>query len=320
VGVRKEIDMLKIFYLKGAPACGKSTWAKTEIAKDPLNYLRVNNDDIRSMANSSVFSADYEKLIRETRLFLIKQGIQRGLNIIVDNVNSSKRNWEDVCKIAKESNKDVQVIEKNFYVELDELLERNSKREGVARVPDDVVKKFWKELGGKQFAHYPSKVEIFTKRSWAADKIVEPMAQDEGLPRAIICDLDGTLAKIGDRSPYDASLCDITDVGNEHVVQTVKLHYDVGYKIIFCSGRMNKDRDPTVRFIDKCLPNMEYVLLMRRDNDQRRDALVKEEIFNENIRGKYWVKLVIDDRISVCRLWHGMGLNLLRVGDPDADF
>jgi predicted kinase len=312
--------MLKIILTKGAPASLKSTWAKSEIAKEPLNWLRINNDEIRAMSNGSVWSADYEKLIRETRNFLIKEGVKRGLNIILDNVNSSKRNWEDVCKIAKESGKDIQVLEKFFYADLDVLLERNAKREGVARVPDEAIKKFFKDLGGKQFATYRPKVEIFVKRTTAADRIVEPMQQDETKERAIICDLDGTLATIGNRTPYDASNCDLVDIPKEMTVETVRLYYSAGYKIIFCSGRMEKDRAPTMRFIEKCLPEIEYQLLMRKDNDQRKDAIAKEEIFNESIKEKYWVRLVLDDRISVCRLWHNMGLNLFRVGDPDADF
>ena len=104
----------------------------------------LDNDDLGASFNGSVYSADYEKLVRETRLFLIKQGINRGLNIIIDNVNASKRNWEDTYKIAKESGKEINLFEKVFYCELDELLERNAKRTGAARVTDEIVKKFFK--------------------------------------------------------------------------------------------------------------------------------------------------------------------------------
>jgi len=225
-----------------------------------------------------------------------------------------------VYKIAKEANKDIFLTEKPFYVELEEAIERDSKREGKAKVGENIVRKFWKDLGGKQFAFYNPKNEIFTKRTSPADRVVEPMVQDESLPRSLICDLDGTLAKIGNRSPYSAENCDIVDAPNEPVVETVKLYYAAGYKIIFCSGRMEKDRAPTIRFIEKCLPDVEYMLLMRKDNDTRKDAIIKEEIFNEHIKGKYWVKLVLDDRAAVCRQWFSMGLNLFRVGDPDANF
>ena len=312
--------MIKVILTKGAPASGKSFWAKAEVAKDPDNWVRINNDDLRAMTNGSVFSADYEKLITDTRNFLIREALKREKNVIIDNVNANKRHFETVCKIAKDMNRDIQVFEKLFYEDLDVLLERDAKREGKAQVGEAVVKKWFKELGGKQFKHCHPKVEIFTKRTSAADRFVDAMVQDENLPYAIICDLDGTLAKIGDRSPYDASNCDITDSPNEHVVQTVQLHHDAGYKIIFCSGRMEKDRAPTERFIKKCLPRVSYTLLMRSDNDQRKDSIIKEEIFNASIKNKYCVKLVLDDRLQVCRLWYDMGLNLLRAGDPEASF
>lgn len=312
--------MLKVILCKGAPASGKSTWANSEVSRDPSSWLCINNDQLREMMNGSVYTADYEKLVRETRLFLLEKGLRHNLNIILDNVNASKRNWEDAEKIVKAANKDINMFEKHFYVPLEELLERNSKRTGVARVPDEIVMKFFKDLGGKQFAHYNPKNKFFYKREHAVDLHVEPMVQDVSKPKAIICDLDGTLAKIGNESPYDASNCDVVDLPMEMTVETVKLYYNAGYSIIFCSGRMEKDRAPSVRFIEEHLPGMPYLLLMRADNDQRHDAIIKEEIFNAHIKNKYWVKLVLDDRLSVSRLWHSMGLNLFRIGDPDASF
>lgn len=312
--------MLKVFLTKGAPASGKSTWAKAEIAKDPLNWLRINNDDIRAMTNGSVFSADYEKLIRETRNFLIKQGIQRGMNIILDNVNSSKRNWEDVCKIVQETNKDVQVLEKLFYVDLEELLERNGKREGSARVPDEVVKKFFKDLGGKQFVHSHPKVEIFTRRTNAVDRVVRPMQQDESLPRAVIFDNDGTISLIhSGRSPYDASTCDL-DAPHKHVIECMKLYHDAGYKILFVSGREDKDRAPTERFYQEHFPEVQYELYMRPTGDMRKDVIIKEEIFNNQIKGKYFVAGWFDDRLQVSKWVYESGLPLFRVNDPEANF
>jgi predicted kinase len=312
--------VITITLCKGAPASGKSFWAKQEVAKNPNEIVRINNDDLRAMANGSVWSADYEKIIAETRKFMIKEAIRRNKSVILDNVNAGKRHWEDVCKIAKEANRDIKVYEKVFYEELEVLLERDAKREGKARVGEEVVHKWYKELGAKQFKHYHPRVEIFTKRDYTLDRMVEPMAQDPNNPRAIICDLDGSLAIVGDRSPYSAENCHLVDRPNPHVVETVKLYHGNGYKIIFCSGRMERDREPTVKFIEQHLPDVEYMLLMRPNNDTRKDAIIKEEIFNEHIKDKFFVHMVMDDRISVCRLWYNLGLNLLRVGDPDADF
>jgi predicted kinase len=306
--------MLKIFLTKGAPASGKSTWAKQEVAKEPLNYLHINNDDLRASFNDSVFSADYEKLITETRNFLIREGLKRNLNIIIDNVNANNRHWETTCKIAKEANKDIQVLEKFFYAELEELLERNAKREGRARVPDEVVKKFFKDLGGKQFKTYRPHVEIFTKRNHTLDAAFTPAVQDISLPTAIISDLDGTLALIaGKRSPYDATDCDLIDDPNTPVIETIELYYADKHNIIFCSGREDKFEPETRRFIEKHLPGLKYELFMRKTGDMRKDSIIKEEIYRNNIEDKYFVKLVLDDRNQVVELWRSLGLVCFQV-------
>lgn len=312
--------MIKIILTKGAPASGKSAWAKAEVAKDPDNWVRINNDDLRAMANQSVYSTEYEKLILDTRNFMLREALKRNKSVIIDNCNANKQHFEMACKIAQEINMDITVMEQPFYEELEVLLERDAKRIGKEQVGEAVIRKFWKALGGKQHKTYKARCEIFNKRAIAADKIIEPMQQDETKPIAAIIDLDGTLASIGNRSPYSAWNCDIVDSLNEPVANVVKLHYNAGYKIIFCSGRMEKDRAPTVRFIEKHLPKMEYQLFLRKDGDQRQDAIIKEEIFNEHIKNKFWIKFAIDDRISICRLWFNMGIKLFRYGDPDAIF
>ena len=71
--------------LVGLPASGKSTYAKSIVAKDPSNWVRVNNDDLRAMMNGSVWSQDYEKMITDARNYLIRDALKRGKNVIIDN-------------------------------------------------------------------------------------------------------------------------------------------------------------------------------------------------------------------------------------------
>lgn len=322
--------MLKIFLTKGIPGSGKSTWAKAEIAKDPSNWVRINNDDLRAMMNGSVWSADYEKMITEARNYLIRDALKRGKNIIIDNLNINKRHFEDTCKIAKSVNVDVQVLEKVFYVELDEAIERDSKREGKAKVGEDVIKKWWKESGKTQFKFCKPRVEIFhsTKGNNVA---IEAPAYIPGLPEAVVCDLDGTLALIHNRSPYDASDCDLKDLPNTPVIETILAHYKAGRKIIFCSGREDKYKPETIRFIEMwvrtsyVLPAnsiksetnvsapIEYQLHMRKTDDFRKDSIIKEEIYQNEIDGKYNVLLVLDDRDQVVEFWRSKGLTCFQV-------
>lgn len=310
--------MLKICLTKGCPASGKSTWAKKEISKDPLNYVRINNDDIREMVNGSVFSPDYEKIITETRNWMIKEALKRDKNIIIDNVNANKRHFETVCKIAESMGKDIQVYEKMFYVELDELLTRDATRTGSAQVGAEVVKKFWKDLGGKQFKFYHIKNEIFTKRTSASERFVDPMEQDESLLKCAVFDLDGTMADIRHRNPYDASNCD-KDSPNQHVVDLCKLLHANDYKIFFFSGREDEHRVMTEVWLNIHF-GYSYELFMRETGNKEDDRLLKERLFSAHVKNKFNCKLWVDDRLRVCKFIHEAGLPLFRVGDPEANF
>lgn len=312
--------MIKCILTVGCPASGKSTWAKAEVAKDPNNWVRINNDDLRAMFNGSVYSPDYEKMVTDTRNYLIREAMKRNKNIIIDNVNANKRHFEDVCKIAQSSNVDCQVFEKSFYEELSVLLERDAKRQGSAQVGENVIKKFFKDLGGTQHKFYKPRVEIFQKRTVAADRNINPMKQNESLPRAVIFDNDGTISLIhSKRSPYDASTCD-QDLPHHHVIECMKLYFNAGYKILFVSGREDKDREPTEKFYKKYFPEVKYELYMRKTGDKRKDVVVKEEIFNLNIKDKYFIAGWFDDRLQVSQWVYENGLPLFRVNDPLATF
>jgi predicted kinase len=311
--------MIKVEMLVGIPGSGKSTYAKQVVAKDPSNWARINNDDLRAMLNGSVWTSEYEKMITDARNYLIRDALKRGKNVIIDNLNINRRHFDDVCKIAKSVNADIQVYEKAFYIELEDAIERNSKREGAARVPDDVVKKWWKKSGGKQFKFYKPRMEIFYATK-SMNKNIKPMVQDDSLPRAVIFDNDGTISLIhSGRSPYDASTCDL-DIPNNHVIECMKLYYNAGYKILFVSGREDKYRESTERFYQKHFPEVKYELYMRKTGDMRKDVIIKEEIFNEHIKGKYYVAGWFDDRLQVSKWVYENGLPLFRVNDPEATF
>jgi predicted kinase len=319
--------MIKVEMLVGIPGSGKSTYAKQIVAKNPSNWVRVNNDDLRAMMNGSVWSADYEKIVTDARNYLIRDALKRGKNVIVDNLNLNRRHFDDVCKIAKSVNADIQVFEKAFYIEFDEAMERNSKREGAARVPDDVIKKWWKESGKQQFKFFKPRVEIYTERRGNSSTVEAP-PYINGLQEAVLCDLDGTLALIHGRSPYDASNCDIKDLPNVPVIETVLAHFKAGREIIFCSGREDKYRPETIRFIERyCqlkafvtdgpLRPIQYELFMRKTDDFRKDAIIKEEIYQNEIEGKYNVLCVLDDRNQVVSYWRSKGLTCFQVAEGD---
>jgi hypothetical protein len=56
---------------------------------------------------------------------------------------------------------------------------------------------------------------------------------------------------------------------------------------------------------------------MRKEGDVRKDAIVKGEIYEKNINGKYNVLFVLDDRNQMVEMWRGLGLTCLQVADGD---
>ena len=64
------------------------------------------------------------------------------------------------------------------------------------------------------------------------------------------------------------------------------------------------------------LPDLTYYqLFMRKTDDFRKDAIVKEEIYQGEIEGKYNVLCVLDDRNQVVEFWRSKGLSCFQVAE-----
>lgn len=318
--------MIKVYLPVGIQACGKSTWSKEEVRKDPEGTVRICRDDLRNMMNGCHFSDGNEKLITAARDAIFVHALKRGKNVILDETNLNPRNFQDACRIVRSVGVEAMVMEKPFYIELEDALERNSKREGTARIPDDVVKEFWKKSGGKQHKFYKPKVEVIQPSLLMENEGL--VTQDIGLPKAIICDLDGTISLFNTkerkfypqahtRDPYNAVNCD-QDSPNPAVVAVVEAFYNIGHKIIFASGREDCYRPQTELFLNTYTKVKDYSLVMRKTGDQRKDSIIKKEIFDQHIKDKYYVEFILDDRTQVCELWRNqLGLPCFQVNWGD---
>jgi hypothetical protein len=142
--------------------------------------------------------------------------------------------------------------------------------------------------------------------------------QDHMLPHRIIVDLDGTLALMGTRSPFDATHCD-EDEPNIPVVTLVKAMYQAKVRPIFVSGREEKYREPTNAFLMKYLPVESWgeQLHMRATGDFRKDWIIKGEIFDKHIREQYFIVFALDDRDQVVNFWRHIGLTCFQVAKGD---
>ena len=72
-----------------------------------------------------------------------------------------------------------------------------------------------------------------------------------------------------------------------------------------------------MKFFEKNDLNEPDELFMRPTGDTRKDSILKKEIYDNHIKGKYNVKYVLDDRDSVVEMWREQGLTCLQVAPGD---
>ena len=287
--------MSKLLILVGAPGSGKSTFARYFLRTED-NWIRVNRDDFRLMQfGDSLMIPFYEerisKMVEASVLTLLKSDT----NVIIDATNTSLRTIQDMIHTYTEY---ADISFKVFDLPVDELVKRCDKRyeETGKFISKSVVERNVANLKHTlerfDFAPIPRKVQVATT-SYAT--------QDKNLPKAVICDLDGTLSLLNGRDPYNAATCD-NDLLNEPVAAALKMAKQQGYQVILLSGREDKFREPTMRFLDKHQIGYD-LLLMRTSNDFRKDNIIKRELFEGEIQGKYFVEFLLDDRNQVVDMW-----------------
>jgi trehalose-6-phosphatase len=130
---------------------------------------------------------------------------------------------------------------------------------------------------------------------------------------AVLFDLDGTLANLNGRSPYDQTLCG-DDLIHEHIAEIARMYAKHSpHEVIIVSGRFVDCLDETVDWL--CTHGILYRhLYMRNSKDQRPDTEIKAEIYHNKIEPDYDVVMVYDDRPKVIRMWRELGLNVADVG------
>src|ERR671916_2132178 len=121
----------------------------------------------------------------------------------------------------------------------------------------------------------------------------------------VIFDLDGTFAFLGDRSPYDASRAEGDEVNEAvHFVYEAIRSGKPETAVLLVSGREDRWRAETERWLERH-GIIADGLFMRRGGDRRKDTVVKREIYDRHIAGRFTVRVVFDDRDQVVRLWRG---------------
>lgn len=160
------------------------------------------------------------------------------------------------------------------------------------------------------------------------------LQQETDKPSVYVFDMDGTLALLGGRNPYDASQCDLDPPHAPVVAMARRLSYPEHYSaqqratnaitpglnphshVVIVSARFEKVRAQTERWLVN--HGIAYrALFMRTDGDNRKDALVKAEILRDFLLPNFRVETVFDDRDRVVEMWRWFGIPAFQVQPGD---
>ena len=135
--------MQELIFTCGLPASGKSTWARA--MEERKGYYWLSSDNIRKATkvnNDQVFRTMNETAVRK---------LKEGVNVIYDATNLWCRYRMSALEYIRSKMPTVFCSIELFAIPYEIVKERNSKRKGIERVPDEIMEKFIRAFQLPQF-------------------------------------------------------------------------------------------------------------------------------------------------------------------------
>lgn len=288
-----------VFMFRGLPASGKSTRAKAMLAEfGKGNAHRVNKDSLREMLDNGEWSSSNEKFVLSLRDHIVTKTLELGKHVLVDDCNLPEKHAERLRQLALLGGAEFEVMDFTD-VSVEDCIKRDLKR------PVSVGERIIRDM-----------YDQFLRPK------VEPLAHDPTLPDCIIVDIDGTVAQSNGRGHYDWMRVG-EDLPRMVVIRAV-LGFGCEWAVsgrhltkIFMSGRDECCRELTQAWLNQHIGCDGDPLYMRPAGDMRKDAIVKTELYEAHVNGKFTVKAVFDDRPAMIRAWQALGFTdrIFNVGD-----
>lgn len=301
---------------RGLPGSGKTTWAVQTVSArlaEGVRAARVNRDEVRDMLHRGAYSGPVtERAVTFTQHATIAALLAEDYLVISDDTNLRQRHLRDLAGLATAAGAAFEVVDLTG-VPLLTCLARD-----LARPPES-------QIGQRSGAQVGADVIHDLHRRYLAGPrpALDLSVPERPAPRryepppggldAVMVDVDGTVALMDGRSPYDEGLVH-QDRPNQPVVDLVRTMWSEGVRVVFMSGRSEGCRADTEDWLRRNV-GVGYELHMRPVGDARQDALVKAEMFDTHVRDRYRVRFVLDDRDQVVQMWRSLGLPVFQVAD-----
>jgi len=287
---------MKAWVTVGISTSGKTFWASQQEAVDiNRDWIRFNIICPGTDWSSYKFSKKKENEVTLIQEQMVMDALSKGQDVIISDTNLNPVTRDKWITLLTDIGYDVEI--KEFEVSLETAWKRDSVRKN--GVGHSVI-----------YSQY---------QKWLEYKGRKTYTPDTSLDKAVIFDIDGTLAQMNGRSPFDWDKVG-TDDSRVFIVEMARFYKHLKYDIIVVSGRDGVCKGLTEEWLDcNMVPFDEFFI--RPEGDTRKDTVVKEEIFWRDIAPKYNVLGVVDDRPSVVRMWHELKIpNVICVGNPWMEF
>ncbi|QDM55968.1 polynucleotide kinase [Gordonia phage Trax] len=314
--------MTELIAMRGLPGSGKTTRARRIAAA--TGAVVVGRDFERFQMFGEWWTGgkpEHEDAVTVALNAKVRALLKANQSVVVDNTHIRLGYLKDWAKVASECGATFRI--EDVKTDVEECIRRDNDR--FHNFGGDRA-----SLGGDRLVGEQAIRRMASRIDWRMPKPVAPIeiepvdhkvAEELMLPGAILVDIDGTLAHMTGRSPYDYSRVgeDMVDFAVRGIVQDYE---ELGYDIIVCSGRDDECRTMTVAWL--LANDIPFHKLLMRPTDAKDangnklpDWIVKYNLFNENVRGKYDVAFVLDDRNQVVDMWRKLGLKCLQVAPGD---
>ncbi len=299
----------QVIAAQGFPGSGKTTFAQEWVNAAPQR-ARVSRDDLRRsvFGKDGILPQDQEnqvtKILNSQLVYLLKTGY----SVIVDNTNLRMRAVRELADLANRNG--AEFVTHPIELDVEECIRRDKLRgeAGQRSVGEDVIRTFAQKFPRKNWPVFVQGQNVTPPQHYSGTP---------GKPIAVTIDIDGTVANHeGVRNPYDTSLYHL-DKRHEDIISLAKIFRGAGYQIIFLSGRSVDFYEVTWAWLVKELGFIPTGLVMRKSGDMRNDAIIKPEIFFEQVAPFFDVKHHVDDRQRVVDAMREIGLPVLQCRPGD---
>lgn len=298
----------------GPSRSGKSTFGKLFVEREDSRWIVVSRDKIREQLYSFEEKdvewywkheklAEREKQVTRVVKNNIKFLLSEGYNIYYDATNLTAERINEIIDAFPECIITFTVM---YNAVKSECIERDLKTNRIVG----------KEVIEQQFNQFSQILKTFDFSVRLPR--VQPLVQDYSKLGVFVFDIDKTLADNGDRPVFTD---DDDLIYQDVVIEPVKKILDRLYpeQVIFVSGRSDKYRAITEKWLeDKVFP-CAIDLRMRKEGDYRKDTIVKEEIFKELLED-YHIIAAFDDRNSVTSHLRKLGIFVFHCNQSEKEY